>query len=83
MMEASPSPSGIADAIVAAGTQAELAATLGVTQQVVSRWLRRGWVPLRRANQIEERYKISRGRLANPKLLALLVPSETAGSQNS
>lgn len=68
-----PTPSGIADAIVAAGTQADLAAELGVTQQVVSRWLRRGWVPLRRANQIERRYQIPRGRLANPKLMTLLV----------
>jgi DNA-binding transcriptional regulator YdaS (Cro superfamily) len=83
MQETSLSPSGIADAIVAAGTQADLAATLGVTQQVVSRWLRRGWVPLRRANQIEQRYKIPRGRLANPKLMALLIPSEAIGSQKS
>jgi DNA-binding transcriptional regulator YdaS (Cro superfamily) len=83
MQEVSALPSGIADAIVAAGTQADLAATLGVTQQVVSRWLRRGWVPLRRANQIEESYKIPRGRLANPKLMALLIPSGTASSQNS
>jgi DNA-binding transcriptional regulator YdaS (Cro superfamily) len=80
MQQTSLSPSGIADAIVAAGTQAELAATLGVTQQVVSRWLRRGWVPLRRANEIEERYKINRGRLANPKLMALLVPHGATGS---
>jgi DNA-binding transcriptional regulator YdaS (Cro superfamily) len=75
------SPTGIADAIVAAGNQAELAAALGVTQQVVSRWLRRGWVPIRRANQIEERFKIPRGRLANPKLMALLIPNGIAGSQ--
>jgi hypothetical protein len=67
-----PFPTGIADAIVAAGTQEELGKVLGVSQQVISRWLRRGWVPLRRANQIEERYKIPRGRLANPKLMALL-----------
>jgi DNA-binding transcriptional regulator YdaS (Cro superfamily) len=80
MHELAPSPSGIADAIVAAGTQAELAATLGVTQQVVSRWLRRGWVPLRRANQIEERFRIPRGRLANPKLMALLVPGASTAA---
>lgn len=78
MSEAVLSLSGIADAIVAAGTQAELAANLGVTQQVVSRWLRRGWVPLRRANEIEQRYKIPRVRLANPRLIALLAPAELA-----
>lgn len=80
MSEAVLVPTGIADAIVAAGTQAELAANLGVTQQVVSRWLRRGWVPLRRANQIEQRYKIPRGRLANPRLVALLVSDHVASS---
>lgn len=77
-----PSPTGIADAIVAAGTQDELGKALGVSQQVISRWLRRGWVPLRRANQIEERFKIPRGRLANPKLMALLVTNEPIHSAN-
>jgi len=83
MSEALLSPTGIADAIVAAGTQAELATELGVTQQVVSRWLRRGWVPLRRANQIEQRYKIPRGRLANPRLMALLVPAQVAAAPSN
>jgi DNA-binding transcriptional regulator YdaS (Cro superfamily) len=64
--------SGIADAVMVAGTQADLANDLGVSQQVVSKWQVRGWVPLKRAGQIEERYKISRMRLVNPKILALV-----------
>ncbi|WP_370662737.1 YdaS family helix-turn-helix protein [Massilia frigida] len=65
-------PSGIADAVIAAGTQSILASQLGVTQQVVSKWLRRGWVPLRRASEIEARFKIARARLVNPKIMMLL-----------
>lgn len=76
MSEPVLSLSGIADAVVAAGTQATLAADIGVTQQVVSRWLRRGWVPLRRASQIEQRYNIPRGRLVNPRFMALLAPDQ-------
>lgn len=70
-------PSGIADAIVAAGNQAELASTLGVSQQVVSKWLCRGWVPLKRANEIEAKFSIPRGRLANPKILSLVAGAST------
>lgn len=72
---------GIADAVVAAGTQADLAARLGVSQQVVSKWQRRGWVPLMRAGQIEALYNISRTRLANPKIVALLGATKSTASQ--
>jgi DNA-binding transcriptional regulator YdaS (Cro superfamily) len=65
--------SGIADAIVAAGTQVGLAIRLGVTQQAVSKWMRRGWVPLRRAQEIEVQFAIPRGRLANPRIIDLLA----------
>lgn len=63
---------GIADAVNAAGSQADLAATLGVTQQAVSVWLARGWVPLRRAQEIEAQFGIARGRLINPRVMALM-----------
>lgn len=67
------SPSGIADAIIAAGNQSQLASRLGVSQQVVSKWLCRGWVPLKRANEIEAKFSIPRGRLANPRILSLIT----------
>jgi len=64
--------SGIADAVMIAGGQSKLAQTLGVSQQAVSKWVRRGWVPLRRAGEIEQRFKVNRARLANPNLLILI-----------
>lgn len=79
MSEKNQQLSGIADAVIAAGTQADLANDLGVSQQVVSKWQVRGWVPLKRAGQIEERYKVSRARLVNPKILALVgAPAKEA-----
>lgn len=72
-------PSGIASAVAAAGTQAQLADRLGVSQQVISKWLRRGWVPLRRANEIEECFAIPRSKLANPRIMSMLsAPSKEA-----
>ena len=65
-------PTGIADAINLAGSQAELASMLGVTQQAVSIWLVRGWVPLRRAQEIEVQFGIPRSRLINPRVMALI-----------
>ena len=71
-MDDQNSATGIAAAVERAGTQAKLAQQLGVSQQAVSQWIDQGWVPLRRAGQIEERYKVPRGRLLNPKILALV-----------
>lgn len=71
-MDDQNSATGIAAAVERAGTQAKLAQQLGVSQQAVSQWIDQGWAPLRRAGQIEERYKVSRARLVNPKILALV-----------
>lgn len=60
---------GIARAITAATSQAALASALGVTQQAVSRWLKRGWVPRDRAREIENTYGVPRATLVDPKLL--------------
>ena len=65
-------PSGISDALAQAGSQAQLAERLGVTQQAVSIWLRRGWVPVRRALEIEAQFGIPRSRLISPRLLDLV-----------
>jgi DNA-binding transcriptional regulator YdaS (Cro superfamily) len=61
---------GIADAIVAAGGQQALALELGVSQQAVSRWLKRGWAPVGRIIDIERIFGVPRGRLVNPKYAA-------------
>jgi DNA-binding transcriptional regulator YdaS (Cro superfamily) len=71
-MNHEPSSSGITDAVRLAGTQDLLAAKLGVTQQAVSIWLRRGWVPLRRAMEIETLLGVPRARLINPRIADLV-----------
>lgn len=68
-----PFRSGIDLAVSAAGSQQELAVELGVTQQAVSQWARQGWVPLRRAGEIEQKFDIPRHRLVNPVLISMLV----------
>ncbi len=65
-------PSGVAEAVKAAGSQEKLAEKLGVSQQAVSIWLRRGWVPLRRAQEIEALFGVPRGRLINPRIADLV-----------
>lgn len=65
--------SGIEQAIRAAGSQAELAALLGCSQQNISSWLRRGYVPPKQAVAIEQATGISRAMLVDPKLVALLT----------
>lgn len=79
MSSKSKSHTGIAAAIAAAGTQGKLAQELGVTQPAINKWRKQGWVPLVRAGQIEALYNISRTRLANPKIVALLgAPTKAA-----
>ena len=66
---------GIARAVCKAGSQDKLARGLGVSQQAVSLWVDQGWVPLRRAEQIENKFSIPRTELVNPKILELLTPT--------
>lgn len=63
---------GIRLAVIAAGNQQNLAEKLGVSQQVVSRWMRRGWVPVDRAQEIEALLGISRKSLLKPRLVELV-----------
>lgn len=63
---------GIAEAVAVAGNQTKLAEKLGVKQQAVSQWLRRGWVPLRRAQEIEAVTGVPRVRLINPRIADLV-----------
>lgn len=72
------STNGVRLAIRAAGTQQKLAALLGVSQQAVSAWLDRGWVPLRRAQEIEASLGVPRAKLINPRIADLVDLPESA-----
>ena len=63
---------GVENAITVAGSQVKLAQVLGVTQQAVSRWRLRGWVPLRRAQEIEAQLGVPRITLINPRIADLV-----------
>lgn len=65
---------GIKRAVEVSGSQAKLAEKLGCTQQLISIWLGRGYVPVERVVEIEQATGVSRNSLINPKLLNLLTP---------
>lgn len=67
---------GIDKAVELAGSQQELARQLGVSQQAISEWVQRGYVPVGRVIEIEATYGVSRLDLVDPQLRDLLGPVE-------
>ncbi len=67
---------GIDKAVELAGSQQELARQLGVSQQAISEWVQRGYVPVGRVIEIEATYGVSRLELVDPQLRDLLGPVE-------
>jgi len=63
---------GIDKVIAAAGTQAALAKQEGVSQQIVSRWVSRGYVPSSRVVGLSATYGIPKAELIDPRLRDLL-----------
>lgn len=63
---------GIADAIQAAGSQKQLAAIIGCTQQHISFWKKQGFVTAERIIEVEQATGVPRARLIDPKLVDLL-----------
>lgn len=61
---------------MAGGAQEDLAAALGVSQAAVSKWLRRGWFPLPRAQEVETLFGVPRHLTADPRVVAALCPIE-------
>ena len=55
-----------------AGSQRALALALGVSEQAVCVWVKQGWVPLRRAQQIEALYGMPRTDTMNPRVRELV-----------
>ena len=72
-MQSTPKLSGIHLVCQIAGSQTRLAQQLGVSPQVVNKWVRQGWVPLGRALAIEQRFGVQRSLTMNPKILKLVA----------
>jgi len=62
---------GIEKVVDMAGSQSALARELGVAHQVANRWVRRGYVPARRALEIEIKYGVPAHDLAKPSLMTV------------
>lgn len=60
---------GIDEAITKAGSISALARHLGVSHQVVNRWQKRGFVPPKRAVELEAKYGVPLRDLVDPSLL--------------
>lgn len=83
-----PAPTGIEKAVKRAaeldgrrtswGGQSWLAHRLGVTQQAISTWLRRGWVPTNRADEIQQLTGVPARDLLNPRLVRMLTEKVAA-----
>ena len=66
---------GIQSAIDKAGGQRALATLLDVSPQIVGRWRARGFVPWRRACEIEKHLGVPRKDLLHPELLKAVCQS--------
>lgn len=66
---------GIDDAIRAVGSQEQLAAIIGCSQQHISHWKKQGYVSAGRVVEVEQASGVPRGRLINPRLVDLINPS--------
>ena len=72
-MDSSNVSTGIQKVVDMAGSQGRVAEILGVTQQAVSEWVRRGYAPSSRLVEIEAQFGVPRTDLIDPKLRDLLV----------
>ena len=63
---------GIDKAVQAAGSKSALAALLGISQQAVSKMQRRGFCPIKRAEQIAAAFPIPVDELLNPEMVRLM-----------
>ena len=65
-------PHNMSTVLQRAGGAPALAAALKVSHQIVYIWVKRGWVPLARAVQIEKKYGVPRDKIIKPQLAELL-----------
>lgn len=73
---------GIYKVVELAGGVSALGRALHVSRQAIYMWLTRGYVPLKRAIQMEEMYAVPRATLVDERLRSLLNgPMGSASSQ--
>lgn len=65
---------GIEKAVQACGSQLALADAIGCTQQNVSSWIKRGFVPVDHLIGVEQASGIPRHELISPKLANIFSP---------
>jgi DNA-binding transcriptional regulator YdaS (Cro superfamily) len=70
---------GITEACMVAGSQAQLARDLGISQQSANKWARMGYVPLHHVPEVSRRYGVARERLIKPSLLVKVPDDLTDG----
>ena len=63
--------------VVVAHSQEKLGAKLGVSQAAVSKWLKRGYLPMARAIEVEALYGIPRQNIMNPRVVEALATVES------
>lgn len=71
-MEHPTTATGIQRVVDIAGSQGRVAEILGVTQQAVSEWVRRGYAPPSRLVELEAQFGVPRVDLINPRLRDIL-----------
>lgn len=59
--------------IVVATSQEKLGEKLGVSQAAVSKWLKRGYLPLNRAIEVEGLFGVPRHNTMNPRVVQALA----------
>ena len=63
--------------IVLATSQEKLGEKLGVSQAAVSKWLKRGYLPMNRAIEVESIYGVPRQKTMNPRVVQALATVES------
>jgi DNA-binding transcriptional regulator YdaS (Cro superfamily) len=72
MTETTTELPGIEQAVNAVGSQGKLAEQLGVSQQAVQKWVKRGYVPPGRVVEIEALTGVPRAKLLSRRLANLV-----------
>jgi DNA-binding transcriptional regulator YdaS (Cro superfamily) len=73
---------GIRFAVMLAGSQRNLAKVLGVHPTAVNKWVRKGFVPNERIEEIHKLYGIPCARLCDPYLLKLICSGDKNDSDD-